>query len=276
MRMARHRHCRLLLVMACALVVAAGGLRSAVANPLDEVTFYTETFAPFNFKQDGRLTGIGVDVVEAVLERAGSSQRRVDFELVTWHHGFGVAKRRADTALFSMARTEDREKHFTFIGPFAPARLVVMVPNDLADPPNSVAEINADDRRVAVIHDDSTERILREKGVEASRLMATSSPDAAVDLLRKGRVHGWAYSQGAARHVFERHDLADAYEVGFILAAKLAYMAFNRDTDPAAIKAFREAFNALKNEGRIVEIRNRYLGCAPATAKKCQRDVQQE
>jgi polar amino acid transport system substrate-binding protein len=229
------------------------------ANPLDEVTFYTEQFPPLNFREDGQLKGIAVDIAEAVLKKAGSSQRRGDFRLVQWSKGYGRAMARSDTVLFSTARVPEREDDFIFVAPFALARLVLFVRERVSPKPSSVRELIRSDLDVAVLRDDVGQQVLQQRGVPRAQLVTTGSKASAIELLRRERADAWAYSANAGGYALKQHGMRDAYAIALTLKSGANYFAFNPETDPAAIRAFRNAFYALKREGRIAEIRNQYV-----------------
>jgi len=249
------------VVFGCLIVVTgllAWPLRPA-ANALDEVTFYTEQLPPLNFREDGRLNGIAVDIAEAVLKKAGSSQRRGDFRLVQWSTGYGRAMARPGTVLFSTARLPKREDDFIFVAPFASARLVLFVRERVSPKPSTVRELIQSEIKVAVVRDDSAQQVLQRRGVPRAQLIRTGSKTSAIELLRRERADAWAYPALPGGYALQQHGLRDAYAITLTLKSVAAYFAFNPETDPAAIRAFRNAFDTLKREGRIADIRNRYM-----------------
>ena len=68
------------LVICTALLTTAAP--STFAQPVDELTFLTEQYPPYNFRQEGRLQGISLELLEFTLERLGSSLKRDQFTLV--------------------------------------------------------------------------------------------------------------------------------------------------------------------------------------------------
>ena len=57
------------------------------------------------------LKGIGVELLEEMLERAGSDQDSADFRVVALENGFEAIKQQQNGLLFSIARTQERP-HF--------------------------------------------------------------------------------------------------------------------------------------------------------------------
>lgn len=68
------------LVICTALLTTAAP--STFAQPVDELTFLTEQYPPYNFRQEGRLQGISLELLEFTLERLGSNLKRDQFTLV--------------------------------------------------------------------------------------------------------------------------------------------------------------------------------------------------
>lgn len=75
----------------------------------------------------------------------------------------------------------------------------------------------------------------------------------------RGRADAWAYSGNGGGYALQQRGVRERVRVTLILKSGANYFAFNPDTDQAAIGAFRESVYALKREGRIADIRQRYL-----------------
>jgi len=241
--------------LALAIIAVASG--HAAAHPLDKVTFFTEQFAPFNYEDDGTLKGISVAIAEAVLKAAGSTTRREDFRLVPWRRAYRLTRTMPNTAVFATARTARREPRFTWVGPFAPSNMVVMGRRDLANPPAAVRDLNA--FFTAAITDDAGHELLLDAGVDAQRIIDTTKKANIVRLLASGRVQFWTYNETAAKYTLKQHGMRESFRTYFTLKEGKSYFAFNPDTNPAAIEAFREAFRRLKAAGRIAEIRGKFV-----------------
>ena len=57
-----------------------------------EIKMMTENYPPYNMEVDGKLQGLSVDVVEAMLKQMGSKKNKYDIELLSWSKAYDSAK----------------------------------------------------------------------------------------------------------------------------------------------------------------------------------------
>lgn len=76
---------------------------------------YTEEFPPYNFSKDGKITGINIKIVQAACEEVGI---KCEFQMLPWNRAMRMARSGPNTGLVSTARTPEREKWFSWVGPF--------------------------------------------------------------------------------------------------------------------------------------------------------------
>ena len=81
---------------------------------LAELRLLTEQAPPTSFLRDGQPEGYAVEVVRELIRRTGSQAR---IELLPWTRAYFLAKSEADTGLFSVVRTAEREALFQWVGP---------------------------------------------------------------------------------------------------------------------------------------------------------------
>ena len=105
------RLCRLL--PALVLCWAPGAMAGHV------ITAVTEELPPYNMTVDGELTGMGTEVVKAVLEEAGEDVR---IRSMPWARAYDSALNNANVLIYSIARTPQREPLFKWVGVIAPTR----------------------------------------------------------------------------------------------------------------------------------------------------------
>ena len=79
-----------------------------------ELRLLTEEAPPTSFLHDGEPDGYAVEVVHELIRRTGSS---ASVELLPWTRAYHLAKSEADTGLFSVVRTVERESSFQWVGP---------------------------------------------------------------------------------------------------------------------------------------------------------------
>ncbi len=242
------------------LLIAFGLLfcaQTVLAGPIEKLSFYTEEYPPYNMTQNGELTGIAVDMLTAILERADTETTVSDVKVTPWARGYATAQREPNTVLFSTTRTPQREDKFDWVGPIAATKIGVIGKTSV---PAIDGVGDLADAKTVTIRDDVAEQLLVKKGLSKDAIHSVASQESIVNLLTRGRVDYWAYETNVARYILKQHDVAaDTFETKHVLQEANLYYAFHPDTDPDAIAAFRKAFEAVKGSDTYQAILDRYL-----------------
>lgn len=80
------------------------------------IVFGTEEYGPYSYydKSKGQLNGLAVELVRAVLAEAKDSDSEID--IFPWPRLYKMAREQQNVAIFSIARTPDRESQFKWVG----------------------------------------------------------------------------------------------------------------------------------------------------------------
>jgi polar amino acid transport system substrate-binding protein len=89
------------------LVAGTGAARAETLKVL------TEEFPPYNYTENGRITGFSTAVVQAVLKEA---QLQGDFQSLPWARAYETAQTSDSVLIYSIARNPQREKLFSGSG----------------------------------------------------------------------------------------------------------------------------------------------------------------
>jgi len=228
---------------------------SIQASPIDELTFYTESYPPFQYREDGELKGRMVEILRLMLAKANAETKISDVRLVPWARGFNLVKEQPNTVLFGTSRTASREEKFAWVGPVMPLRQVIIGPKVSAHDPNHIAYFK--DYRIATIRDDVAEELLLVAGLKKFNLMRQPAVQPIIDVLEHGRAEFWAYNERVAFHILAENGLKQRYETVFLLETTTNWFAINPDSDPAAIEAMQDALDAVKATPAYQEILER-------------------
>ena len=78
------------------------------------ITLITEEWPPYNYTEQGHLTGVSVKIVQALQQELG---RRDPLQVYPSQRTKLILEARPRTMIFSMFRTPARESHYKWIGP---------------------------------------------------------------------------------------------------------------------------------------------------------------
>ena len=236
-------------LLCTALVLMMTGLK---ASELDRLTFITEEYPPYNFERDGVLQGYSVEVLQAMLNAAGSQMTLDDVRVWPWARGYETALGEPDTVLFSTTRTEAREDLFHWVGPLALDRVTLLARRDAGIQLEDIDSLNDTEYRVVVIREDIGAQRLQEKGVDESLLRTAINNSSALSMLEAGRVDLWAYGEDVAHWLMQEQGVDPAaYESVYILSEAHLYFAINRQTDPELVSYMQTLLDNLRAEAVV-------------------------
>ena len=237
----------LFLALAPAAAAGAGGL-----------TLLTEENAPFNFTENGAVRGIAVDLIVATLKEAGREASPAEIRVEPWARAYDAAQSQPGTVLFSMARTQEREGLFSWVGPIYKAQIGLVARSSRNIRVAGPADLAG--YTIATVRDGAPEQLLVKAGVPEQALDRGNGIEANLRKLLAGRVDLVAFNVPAIRYNLARlgADPAD-FPVVYVLKELDLHYAFHRGTDPALLRSVQAALDRVKASGTYEAIVRRYL-----------------
>jgi len=170
---------KLLLTLLCGLSLFFSS--QSIASPI-KITIVTEDAYPLQYVEDGRFVGPAYDIVKQVLDNA---QLDYQLQVVPWARAYAIATKQPNTLIFSIARTEQREPLFHWIGElmeldyyfYGLAGNFITLPLDEADLKR---------KRIGTIIDSATYQFLMKSGYQ--RLYPVTSARQNFEKLLSGRI----------------------------------------------------------------------------------------
>jgi polar amino acid transport system substrate-binding protein len=177
----------LLRKLAFGLAGALACISVAQAQSSDTLRVATDaTFMPFEFQENGKLTGFDIELVEAVAQKMGKKVEwtSIDFKgLIP-----GLLAKRFDMAVSAIYITDERKKVVDFTDPYYPGGLVLLVKKDNTaikgpeDLDGKKVSVQVGTKSVAYLQEKfpKVERVEVEKNQEMFSLVEIGRVDAAV------------------------------------------------------------------------------------------------
>ncbi len=94
-------------------IVFAEGVSAA---QFPSIQAYCEHYPPYNFKEEGKVTGFAVELLRAIAKQAGTE---IPIKLGPWKRFLKEVTKTPNTIIFTATRNEDREDQFKWIGPIS-------------------------------------------------------------------------------------------------------------------------------------------------------------
>lgn len=231
---------RWLLLAVCLL------LPLPVSASLDGLTFNTEEYPPFNFlDRQGEIDGTATRLLQAALEQAGLS---VTFRLLPWARAYTEARMRDNHCVYSTTRTEEREPHFTWIGPLITNEWAAFA---LADSPleaDSLDDLSS--LRVGSFREDAVGQFVAQRGMT---VVVASTERENIGRLRAGLIDAWVTGRQTARLLAADAGIELRELFGFHRAD--LYLACHPSVSDSVVTRLQAALDRLLDDDRLEAFR---------------------
>jgi len=216
----------------------------------------TEEWAPYNYVENNRLTGMTTDIVRAIMALTGDD---FPMQMLPSMRSTYALKTHPRTIMYSMFRTADRDPLYKWVGPIVEESIY---PYQLADADPAV------NTREQLLR--APQITTRQAGLIPQTLQAqgfTNVDKSAAEnlqlyrMLLAGRT-GIIVGDTAAGVAYYSRQLSIApgtlRQVPVELYRSSLYIAFSRDADDRLVAAWSRALEQLRRSGELERIQHRY------------------
>ncbi len=243
------------MLLTCCLMIWP--LLSSV-HAKENILIVTEEWVPYNYMENGEITGTATDIVKHILKELNKSY---DIEMLPSARSLYQLNNRPRTMMFSMFRTPEREPRYQWIGPLADgavyfyknkdAQLTIKSPEDLKNPKLSICT-----RHAGSIHD-----LLVKQGFSNLDTLATDGLSIYQKLLAGRCDIAISDTDLGVRHILKTLGLRleDVFEkIPFPAFEAKLYLAASKDIPETEIQLWQSALDAMKTSGSYDEIVQKY------------------
>ncbi|TMP54869.1 ABC transporter substrate-binding protein [Pseudoalteromonas sp. S1612] len=226
-----------------------------------KLVIYTESFPPYNFQDGtGQLVGINHDIVKDTCARAALE---CEFIMLPWKRAYHLVQSNPQSAIFSLAKTQEREPLFKWVGPLVSNQTYFyklktskhIVMDDITQAKNY---------SLGIVRGDIYEMLVRRLGFVADKnLLLFSEADSFMRLFFKKRIDliiGSDFTIGHQTEPFgySRDDVVKLKQI-HVDELKGNYIGFNKAASPVVVERFNQALKQLKAESEYKPYINRYV-----------------
>ncbi|MBN2658605.1 MAG: transporter substrate-binding domain-containing protein [Spirochaetales bacterium] len=218
----------------------------------------TEEWEPYNFTENGELTGISTEIVKTTIERAGLTPI---FNVYPWSRAYYKAINTPDTLIYTIYRNEERENKFFWIGPINSAPRHFLYKLKSRDDINLSTVQDARNYTIGLLANNYAHQKLLEEGFHETNLVINRSADLSIQMLLAGRIDLFPGDQIATSLELKKLNIPEGTivpELQIFETEAMAYMALNRQSSPVLIERITRAFEEVRAEGLIEEITAQY------------------
>jgi len=217
----------------------------------------TEQYPPYNYEEDGKVKGVGTEVVEEVLKEAKISY---NISVLPWARALKLAETKKNILIYCISRTEKREKLYTWVGIIAPINFYIYALKSRNDIPEIIKLDQAKPYKIGTVNQDALDQYLTEQrfpNIDRANLNEVN-----IKKLFMRRIDLWPMSEYTANYIakkngFDSKKMKKVYELkGF--SGGNQYMAISNSTDRKILRKIQNALEKVKEDGRYQTILNKY------------------
>lgn len=232
------------LLTACLLLAAT---YCAAAEPL---TVVTEEFAPYNYTENGKLTGYSVKIVEELLHRADYTYTINSYP---WARAYKMAQQLPNVLIFTMARTPEREAEFYWIGELADRKLYFYKLKSRGDlVVNKLDDVKR--YKVGVNLGDAAEKLLLQEGFKVGENIDESPKEmSSLNKLLANRVDFITGNDQAMDYLVRTSTTPNVQLERSLMLINQGkyYIAMSKQTSPKLVKELQNAYAEMVKEGKV-------------------------
>ncbi|WP_419902838.1 substrate-binding periplasmic protein [Kiloniella sp.] len=209
------------------------------------IQIVADDFPPYNYVENGKITGVSTEIVQAVLEELGLD---VEIKIYPWVRAYDLALKKENVLIFTIARSPKREHLFKWIGPVGEYNAGLFVLESRAD----VQLDSLDDARkynIGATAEDVRTQYLLEK--DFVRVQQVPKNELNIGKLVKGRIDLWLENELTAYHLLKKngYDKSLVRKVFEFEVGTGGYMAFSNETSDLMVNDFKQALKRIHKKG---------------------------
>lgn len=222
--------------------------------PLASMAIYTENFPPYNFVgTDGKVTGQSTEMVQELLKRTG---QEATIELLDFSESYDLTLVGPNTALYSAARTPQREHLFKWAGPIGTWDYTFYAPAGSNQALNGIDDAKAMGV-ICVVQNDARHQYLL--GAKFSNIETAENDAKCAQMLKAGNATLWFGSDSSYSGTMADAGLSESDFTSLLsVPAYDLYIAFNKNIPDDYVAKWQSELDAMKADGSYQAILAKY------------------
>ncbi|HEY8023459.1 MAG TPA: transporter substrate-binding domain-containing protein [Burkholderiaceae bacterium] len=216
----------------------------------EHLALFTEEYPPFNMSgKDGKAIGVSTEIVRELL-----NEDHLDFDIkvVPWKRAVLEAELVADTCVFSMSRTAERESKYQWVGPLVANEWAIFAKSGAPTYPSAIGDVKSS--RIGSYTGDAIVEYLQSRDYHVDE---AQSDDVNPNKLLNGRIDYWATGKLIGQYRLRQQKIDNIQPI-FVFNKTDMYLACNGRTSPALIAHLNATLSDMRRHGAIDKIYARY------------------
>jgi polar amino acid transport system substrate-binding protein len=230
----------------------------AATPPAVQLKAVTEALPPLNYELNGQVVGFSSELLDMLALEAGITVQK---QLLPWARAYRMALDDADTILYSLVRTPERETLFQWVGPISPRKIVLYrmaTRKELAV--THLDEVRA--YKVGVVRESAAAKALINKGFTVDKKLELALDDATnMRKFKAGRFDFLVSLDWAAAYNTQQNEMAPADLAAVLVLDEQSeyWFGVSLRTDPLIVRRLNEALVKVRRDGRLKALTRRHM-----------------
>ena len=229
----------------------------STASATEKITVVTEEYPPFNYTENGKLTGYSVTIAEELLKRATIEYKMDSYP---WARAYKLAQNMPNVLIFTITRTPERESQFYWIGAVAQRKLFLYKLAARTDIRVRQLE-DVKKYKIGVTRGDAIEDFFIKNGFESDNNLDLSPADTFnVQKLLIGRIDFIASTEFSIAYLSKLFGLGEhQIERSLLIVDEGEYFfAMSKKTPIELVKKMQLTFSEMEKDKVMVDIAKKY------------------
>jgi len=204
----------------------------------------------------GEVTGICIDIVKEMQKRIGNDR---EIKIFPWNRAYNMTLKKEGFALFSTARSEEREALFKWVGPLVPLKFVMYKRTDDPKIYRSLSDAKAA-RAIAVTKNDVSEQFLHKEGFQNLQVEIGKSGEDNIQRVLSGKAQLYSRGYISGQYLIKKLHLETKLVMTQMepLFESSLNIAFNINTPDEVIVLWQTTLDEIRSDGTYDQILNHY------------------
>lgn len=223
----------------------------------DKPRFVTEIMSPFQLKQNNKLTGFAVDLIDEVISRA---QIDGDIEVYPWARAYNIALSEPNVFIFTLVKTKERLKKFNWIDEYYVATDSFYALSSRKDIViNSIAD--AKKYITCIPRNDVGEQRLIKLGFDDTNLKRVAVQSQCLGMLQRNRVDLNLFNAQGIRSLANKFNVEHKhFKRVYVVSKAVMGVAASKTSDPLLVERVRKALVEVKSEPFYDQLLDKWFG----------------
>lgn len=240
-------------------LVAESGAVVSMDNKPNSLSIFTTTYQPYNYQDDaGKPEGYSVQIINALIARLEEQGIDSNLEFLPWARTYHMARTQKNALIFSIARTEEREELFHWVGRLLPMPIYLIKHKSRTDIKVN-NEVNSKKWFVEGVIGGATTPCLEKLGYQVHTSPLEMSKQ--LEMMEKGRLDllNVDFPSFEVRAQNAGINAADFEPVLFLDECSFdLYVALSKNSDEKVLKAVTDAWQAIEKAGLVNQVRDAF------------------